>query len=81
MSNSKDVLRPVLQTFNRGELVACFRLPRLPRGDLACPEWIFAVGELDDAAVDVLDNAIAALTRQPSYEEIMAIVPPTASRR
>jgi len=44
----------------------CLRLSRLPRGDLTAPERIFAVGELDDAAVGILDNAIVALMRQPS---------------
>jgi hypothetical protein len=41
MSDIKAILRPVLQTFSRGQLVVCFKLPRLPRGDLASPEWIF----------------------------------------
>jgi len=70
----KDILRPVLQTFTRDQLVACFKLAFLPRGDLATPEWIFAVGELNGEDVAILTDAARSLTRQPSRDEITAII-------
>jgi hypothetical protein len=73
-NNLKDTLRPLLQTYTRDQPVACSRLARLPKGDLTKLEWIFAVGELDAAAVDVLNVSIGALTRQPTRGEIMTIV-------
>ena len=74
----KDVLRPVLQTFNRDQLVACLRIARLPRAGLASPDWIFAIGELDEDETRVLGDAVLVLTRQPSHDEVMAIVRVTA---
>lgn len=75
MSRSiKDALRLVLQAFNRPQLQVCFRLAFLPRGDLSCPEWIFAVGDLTAPQVDILLGVTGMLSRQPSYDEVMAIV-------
>jgi hypothetical protein len=81
-SNSKrrisDALRPVLRTFSRPQLQACFKLALLPRGGLALPEWIFAVGDLTAPEISILLGAADALSRQPSYDEVMMIVRVTA---
>lgn len=72
----KERLRPILKSFNRTQLVICWRMSQLPRGDFATPgDFVLAVAELgsDPAAVEALSGAVNFLTHKPSFAEVIAI--------
>jgi hypothetical protein len=80
MTDIKERYRPILHSFSRHQLVICWKIHLLPRGEQIVPgEWIFAVAELgrDPAAIDALGTAVDLMTTKPSFAEVMAVAEAT----